>query len=141
MKRKMLVPAVVTLLHAQGLYAASFEQVFNEQRALYGKGHEFSYGGKIHTTFHPEEIEAMAEPNAANARALIDGAEALRVESAAVGYEWRGPAIYIRQAREALAAGRYQSAMELAARAKYQARMSLKQYRNAEANWQRAVPE
>ncbi|GAA0687418.1 hypothetical protein GCM10009104_11880 [Marinobacterium maritimum] len=141
MKKTTMMLAAVLTFSAGAVQAESFEQVFDQQRALYGKGHEFTYEGKTYTTDHPEEVEAMAEPSQANAEALIASAEALRVKSAEVGYEWRDPARYIEQARAAVAEGQYQQAMNLAARAKYQARMSIAQYEDAEANWQRAVPE
>ncbi|MBA4501189.1 hypothetical protein [Marinobacterium marinum] len=119
----------------------TFEQVFNQQRALYGKGHAFTYAGQPYTTDHPEEIEAMAEPTRANAEALITSAEAMRQESESLGYEWRDPARFLKQARTALSENEYQRAMDLAARAKYQARMSIAQYESVNASWQQAVPE
>ncbi|MBV0933574.1 hypothetical protein [Marinobacterium weihaiense] len=136
---KLLAAALA--LTATLAQAQTFEQVFNEQRALYGKGHEFTFEGQTYTTLHPEELEAMAEPNRANAQALIDSADALRAQSAEVGNEWRDPARYIKQARAALAQEQFQQAMNLAARAKYQARVSLQQYEHSRATWHNAVPE
>lgn len=140
MKKFAWMLSAVLALPAGLVQAETFEQVFNQQRALYGKGHEFTFEGKTHKTFHPEEVEAMAEPNKANAEALIKGASELRAESAAVGYEWRDVGKYIEQAEAALSKGQFQQAMDLAARAKYQARMSIAQYRDAEAGWYRAAP-
>lgn len=141
MNKTIMMLTVALALPVLPAQADTFEQVFNQQRAMYGKGHEFTFEGKTYRTYHPEELEAMAEPTPANAQALIDSAEALRQRSAELGYEWRDPVLYIAQAREALEQGRYQQAMELAARAKYQSRMAIAQYEAAQASWQRAVPE
>lgn len=141
MKQATMMLAAVLALPVGVVQAQSLEQVFNQQRALYGKGHEFTFEGKTYQTYHPEELEAMAEANSVNAQALIDSAEALRLKSAELGYEWRDPSLYLQQARALLVEGKCQQAMDLAARAKYQARVSIAQYEDAEANWQRAVPE
>ena len=141
MKKAAWMLAVALALPTGLVQAETFEEVFNQQRALYGKGHEFTFEGKTYKTFHPEEVEAMAEPNQANAEALIKGAKALQAESAAVGYEWRDVSRYIQQAEAAVGEQQFQRAMDLAARAKYQARMSIAQHKEVEASWYRAVPE
>lgn len=141
MKKATMLLIAALALPCAAAQAETFEQVFNQQRALHGKGHTFTFEGKSYKTDHPEEVAAMAEPTRANAEQLITSAEALRVQSAEVGYEWRDPARYIKQAEVALAEGRFQQAMDLAARAKYQARMSLEQYKTVQASWQHAVPE
>ncbi len=141
MKKVTMILAAALALPVGSVQAQSFEQAFNQQRALYGKGHTFTYENKTYKTDHPEEVEAMAEPNRTNAEALIASAEAMRVKSAELGYEWRDPVRYLKEAQEALGQGQYRQAMNLAARAKYQARISIAQYEDAEANWQRAAPE
>ncbi|MBR9827288.1 MAG: hypothetical protein GYB41_01330 [Oceanospirillales bacterium] len=141
MKKATMMLVAALALPVGAAQAETFEQVFNQQRALHGKGHEFTWQGETYKTFHAEELEAMAEPTQANAVALIESADALRLQSAAVGYEWRDPARYIKQAQAALAEGRFQHAMDLAARAKYQARLSLAQQKQVDASWYRAVPE
>lgn len=138
--------ATMTLLAALALapalvQAETFQEAFNHQRALYGKGHEFTFEGKTYKTYHPEEVEAMAEPNKANAEALVASAEAKRKEAAAVGYEWRFTAPLLKKAQDALAEERFQDAMNFAAQAKYQARMAVEQQAHVAASWQLAVPE
>lgn len=141
MKAQIMMLSLALALPAAGAWAETFEQVFDQQRALYGKGREFSFEGKTYTTLHPEEVEAMVEPTRGNAERLIASAEALRRHSAELGYEWRDPGRYIRQAESALVDGEYQKAMDLAARAKYQVRMSIAQYEHVQAHWQDAVPD
>lgn len=138
--------ATMTLLAALVLapalaQAETFQEVFNQQRALYGKGHEFTFEGKTYKTYHPEEVEAMAEPTKANAEALVASAEAKRQEAAAVGYEWRFTGRILKQAQEALAEERFQDAMNLAAQAKYQARKAVEQQAHVASTWHHAVPE
>ena len=35
-------------------------EAFNAQRAMYGKGHSFTWDGQTYTTDHPEEVAAAA---------------------------------------------------------------------------------
>ena len=141
MKKSTLTLLAALTLASGVAQAETFQEVFNKHRAMYGKGHEFTYEGKTYQTYYPEEVEAMAEPSRDNAEALVASAEAKRQDAAAVGYEWRFTGRILKQAQEALAEERYQDAMDLAAQAKYQARMAIQQQAYAEENWHLAVPE
>ncbi|MCP4789044.1 MAG: hypothetical protein GY881_02275 [Gammaproteobacteria bacterium] len=136
------LPLVAALVLSSSTVAAqSFEDVFNAQRALHGNGHAFTFEGEQYTTDHPEELEAAAPANATNAKALIASAKAMHAEVKAVGYDWTLTKGILKNASKALKAGDFQKAMNLAAQAKYHARMGVAQYHNSKQSWLNMVPE
>mgnify|MGYP003958648971 CR=1 FL=1 len=121
--------------------ATSFEDVFNTNRALHGKGNHFTFEGNSYTTDHPEEIEAMAEATLDNAKALLISANKMHKKAKALGYGWtRTPAI-LKSAQKALNKGQYQRSMNLSAQAKYHARMGITQHNASAFDWIMFVPE
>ena len=140
MNRHFLL-TVCILLGPNAVAAQSFEEVFNEQRALYGAGHSFIFAGKEYTTDHPEELEAAADANADNAKALIVSAKASHAEVKAIGFAWTLTNRIIKSAEQAFKKGNYDKAMKLAAQAKYHARMALAQYYRSEQDWINLVPQ
>jgi hypothetical protein len=121
--------------------AQSFDDVFNAQRAMYGKGHTFTFAGKRYTTDHPEELEAAAEATAENAKALITSAKALHAQARALGFGWTLTKGIIKSANQAFKAGDFHKAMHLAAQAKYHGRMGIVQYHRSQKEWIKAVPQ
>lgn len=121
--------------------AQTFQEVFETNRAMYGKNHTFEWEGKTYTTMHPEEKEAQAEPTKANAEALLAAAKADNEKAAAVGFEWRLTRGILKKAEQAITDGQFQKALDLSAQAKYHARMGLVQHAYAEKNWQMSAPE
>ena len=138
---KKYLPLVAALVLSSGsVAAASFEDAFNGERALHGKGHTFTFEGKEYTTDHPEELEAAAEATEANAKALIASAKAKHKEVKAVGYDWTLTKGILKSADKALKAGKYQEAMDLAAQAKYHARMGIRQAERSAQDWVNMAP-
>lgn len=140
--KKTLIAATVVLTLLPGLAAAqSFEEAFEKHRAMYGKGHAFEWQGKQYLTYHEEEVEADVEATAENARSLIDKARAKNKEVAALGFEWKLTGDIIKDAEQALADGDYRKALDLAAQAKYHARIGIRQHEYAQSNWHLSVPQ
>lgn len=138
--RKLLALTAVVLLPTTAL-AESFDQAFNMNRAMYGKNHTFTWNGKSYSTNHQEEVEASVEATQANAAALVEKAKAKNAEAGAVGFEWKLTKGLIKEAEAALADGEYQKAMNLAAQAKYHARIGIQQHEYAESNWHLSIPQ
>jgi hypothetical protein len=139
---KKYLPLVAALVLGSSTVAAqSFEDAFNAERALYGNGHTFTFEGKDYTTDHPEELEAAADATEANAKALIASAKAKRKEVIAIGYDWTLTKGILKSADKALKAGDFQKAMNLAAQAKYHARMGIAQYHSSAQQWIAIVPQ
>ncbi|MBN3564775.1 hypothetical protein [Aliamphritea spongicola] len=139
MKKVMILCAAV--LFSQAVAAETYQEAFNKARAMYGKGHEFQWQGKTYKTLHEEEIEADVDATEANAKALLDKAIAANKKVADVGFEWKLTGGLLKKSAQAIEAGDYRKALDLAAQAKYHARIGLAQYEYAEANWYKAVPQ
>ncbi|MDP6191208.1 MAG: hypothetical protein QF872_10425 [Gammaproteobacteria bacterium] len=136
------LPLVVAMLLGSGsVTAQNFENLFNGQRALYGAGHSFIFEGKEYTTDHPEELEAAATATADNARVLLASAKSKQAEVKAIGFDWTLTKGILKSAEKALKKGDFHKAMQLAAQAKYHARMGLAQYHRAGQDWINAVPQ
>jgi hypothetical protein len=121
--------------------ADSFQEAFESNRAMYGNDHVFEWnGGKYHTN-HEEELEARVKASKANATALLAKAKSKNKEVAELGYEWKLTGEILTNAQKAIDEGDYQKALNLAAQAKYHARIGIEQYHYAQANWHLSVPE
>ena len=139
--RKYLLLVASLMLGSSIVAAQNFDDVFNAQRAMYGKGHTFTFAGKQYTTEHPEELEAAAEATAENAKALIASAKAQHAQARALGFGWSLTKGIIKSADRALKAGNFRKAMQLAAQAKYHARMGIVQHHRSQKEWIKAVPQ
>ena len=139
--RKYLIIAAALTMASSLATAETFQESFEMNRAMYGKGHSFTWDGKQYTTDHPEEVEAAVEPTKANAEALLATAIAKNKEVAELGFEWKLTRGILKDAQAAIDAGDYQKALALSAQAKYHARMGIAQYHDAENNWHKAVPQ
>ena len=62
-------------------------------------------------------------------------------EVAELGFEWKLTGDILKKADQALADGEFQTAMDLAAQAKYHARIGIAQYHYAQKNWHLSVPQ
>jgi hypothetical protein len=138
--KKIIATAAVILLPTMAV-AETFDEAFEMNRAMYGKNHSFTWEGKQYKTLHEEEVEASVEATQANAEALIAKAKAKNEEVAKVGFEWKLTQDIIKSAEAALAEGSFQKAMDLAAQAKYHARMGLRQHDEAEKSWYLSQPQ
>ena len=139
---KKTISLVAALMMISGVVAAHpFNEAFNEQRAMYGKGHSFTWDGQTYITDHPEEVAAAAEANAANATKLLASAKAKYAEVMAVDFGWTLTKGLLKSAGKALEAGKFQDSMNLSAQAQYHSRMGLVQYEQSQAEWIMAVPE
>lgn len=138
--KKTLIIAALAL--APGLAAAeSFQQAFENNRAMYGKDHVFEWNGANYHTNHEEEMEARVKPTKANAEDLLAKAKAKNKEVAELGFEWKLTRGILKDAKAAIKAGEYQKALDLAAQAKYHARIGIQQYHYAQKSWHLSVPE
>ena len=139
---KKTISLVVMLTMASGYVAAqSFDDAFNAQRAMYGKGHSFTFEGQSYTTDHPEEVAASVEANAENAAQLLAAAKDQHAQVVALDFDWTLTSKLLKSAAKAIAAGDYRKGMDLSAQAQYHARMGMKQYHQSQAEWVMAVPE
>jgi hypothetical protein len=138
---KGLIIAAVLALAPTFAAAESFKDAFEMNRAMYGKNHTFTWQGKQYTTMHEEEAEAAVKATKANAEALLAKAKAKNAEVAKLGYEWKLTRGILTNAQTAIDKGEYRKALNLAAQAKYLARMGIQQYLCAQANWYLAVPQ
>jgi hypothetical protein len=82
--------------------------------------------------------ELRAEPAA---KELIDQAEAKRKEAAAIGYEWRETASFLKSAREALESGQEAEAGKFAGQALQEAELALAQGKYMQQNWESLIPK
>jgi hypothetical protein len=139
---KKTISLVAALMMVSGVVAAHpFNEAFNEQRAMYGKGHSFTWDGQTYITDHPEEVAAAVEANAANATMLLASAEAKYAEVLAVDFGWTLTAKLLKSATKALEAGEFRKSMNISAQAEYHSRMGIVQYHQSQAEWIMAVPE
>jgi hypothetical protein len=135
------VLAACLILASANVVAVSFEDLFNANRALHGKGYHFMFEGNSYVTDHPEEIEAQGEANLDNAKALLISANNMHKKAKSLGYGWTLTAKIIKSAQKALKKGQYQHVMNLSAQAKYHARMGIAQYHASASDWNRFVPK
>ncbi len=140
MKKNILLIALF-MFNSSLAFSQTYDEMFNLQRALHGKGHVFTYEGKQYTTDHPEEIEAQAVPTEANAKALLASAKDMRSQASKLSYDWTLTTGLIKKASSALKKGEFQKSMDLSAQAKYHARMSIAQYHSAKEEWINMVPK
>lgn len=140
MKKALIAIAALTLVPTFAS-AESFDEAFLKARAMYGKGHTFEWQGKQYAALHEEEVEADVAATAENAQMLIDKAKAKNKEVAALGFEWKLTGDIIKEAEQALADGEYRKALDLAAQAKYHARIGIQQHHYAQSNWHLSVPQ
>lgn len=138
--RKTVITVVLGLLPMLVLASDEFTAVFELQRAMHGPGHQFEWQGQQYSTDHPEEIEAAVAATRTNAQALLAKAVARNNQVAALGNEWRYTRKLLAQGQTAIDQQQYRQALNLAARASYQARMALRQYHEVEASWMQLVP-
>lgn len=140
MKKALILAAALTLVPTF-VAAQSFDDAFAKARAMYGKGAVFEWEGTQYAAIHEEEAEADVAATAENAQMMIDKAKAKNKEVAELGFEWKLTRGIIKDAETALTAGEYRQALDLAAQAKYHARMGIEQYHYAQSNWQLSVPQ
>ncbi|MBQ0756790.1 MAG: hypothetical protein KBT66_09835 [Amphritea sp.] len=140
MKKALILVAALTLVPTF-VAAESFENAYLQARAMYGPGAVFEWNGKQYAAVHEEEAEADIAATAENARMMVDKAKAKNKEVAELGFEWKLTRGIIKDAESALTTGEYRKALDLAAQAKYHARMGIKQYHYAQSNWQLSVPQ
>lgn len=94
----------------------------------------------IHSTALAVVISAAgAVPLAAHA-VTVDEAEAARKQAAAAGYEWRDTSKIIAKARDAETKGDMVKAQRLAAEAKAQSELAVRQSKQQASNWPNIVP-
>jgi len=139
MKKTISLVAALMMVSG-GVAAQSFDDAFNAQRGMYGKGHSFTFEGQTYTTDHPEEVAAAAEANAANAEALLADAKAMYADVLAVDFGWTLTKGLLKSANKALEAGDFRKSMQLSARAQYHSRMGISQYHQSQQEWIMAVP-
>jgi len=80
----------------------------------------------------------FADPSSSSS--LIDQAEAVRKEAAALEYEWRDTAKLISSAKESLEKGQKEESDKLASEALRQGREAVAQAKFMEKNWQSMIP-
>jgi len=141
MKKLIAIAATVVLLPVTAVAAETFNESFESNRAMYGNGHTFTWNGKQYSTDHQEEIEARVDATKANANSLIAKAKAANAEAAKVGFEWKLTKGILQKAEAAVAEGNYAKALNLAAQAKYHARIGVEQQAYADKNWHFSVPK
>ncbi|MDB4002832.1 hypothetical protein OAD42_01100 [Oceanospirillaceae bacterium] len=135
------ISLVAALMMVSGSVAAqTFDEAFNAQRGMNGKGHSFTFEGKSYTTDHPEEVAAAAPANAANAKQLLADAKAQYAKALEVDFGWTLTKGLLSSANKALDAGEFRKSMELSARAQYHSRMGVAQYHQSQQEWLMAVP-
>lgn len=139
--KKGLVIAAALALAPTFVAAESFQEAFEMNRAMYGNDHVFEWnGGKYHTN-HEEELEARVQATKTNAEDLLAKANAKNKEVAELGFEWKLTGGILKDAQAAIDEGDYQKALDLAAQAKYHARIGIDQYHYAQKNWHLSVPQ
>ena len=140
MKKTISLLAALMMVSG-GVAAHPFNEAFNEQRAMYGKGHNFTWNGQSYITDHPEEVAAAVEANTANATALLAAAKNQYAQVLAVDFGWTLTKGLLKSASKALEAGEFQESMNLSAQAQYHSRMGLVQYEQSQTEWIMAVPQ
>ena len=140
MKKLIAIVATVVFLPAAAM-AETFDDAFDMNRAMHGKGYTFTWSGKQYSTDHLEEVEARVAATKENAEDLIAKAKAKNAEVAKVGFEWKLTKGILKDAEAAMVSGDYRKALDLAAQAKYHARIGLQQHAYAENNWHLSVPQ
>jgi len=136
------ISLVAALMMVSGSVAAqSFDDAFNAQRAMYGKGHSFTFEGQTYTTDHPEEVAAAVEANADNAAKLLAAAKDQHAAVVALDFDWTLTKKLLKASAKALAAGDFRKSMDISAQAQYHARMGMVQYHQSQKEWVMAVPE
>lgn len=140
MKKALIIVAALTLAPTFAA-AESFEKAYLKARAMYGQGAIFEWQGNQYAATHEEEAEANVDATEANAQMMIDKAKAKNKEVAALGFEWKLTGDILKKAEAAKEDGDYRKALDLAAQAKYHARIGIQQYHYAQSNWQLSVPE
>jgi hypothetical protein len=139
--KKTISLVAAFIMVSGGVAAHPFNEAFNEQRAMYGKGHSFTWNGQTYLTDHPEEVAAAAEANATNATALLAAAKDQYAQVLAVDFGWTLTKGLLKSAGKALEAGKFQDSMNLSAQAQYHSRMGLVQYEQSQTEWIMAVPQ
>lgn len=140
MKKGLIIAAALAMAPTLAT-AASFQETFESNRAMHGNDHVFEWnGGKYHTN-HEEEMEARVKATKANAADLLAKAKAKNAEVAKLGFEWKLTGGILKNAQKAIDEADYQKALNLAAQAKYHARIGIQQYHYAQKNWHLSVPE
>jgi hypothetical protein len=138
---KGLIIAAALALAPTFASAASFQEAFESNRAMYGNDHVFDWkGGKYHTN-HEEELEARVKATKSNAADLLAKAKTKNKEVADLGFEWKLTGDILKNAQKAIDEGDYQKALNLAAQAKYHARIGVQQYHYSQKNWHLSVPQ
>lgn len=138
---KGLIIAAALALAPTFASAASFQEAFESNRAMYGNDHVFEWkGGKYHTN-HEEELEARVKATKSNAADLLAKAKTKNKEVADLGFEWKLTGDILKNAQKAIDEGDYQKALNLAAQAKYHARIGVQQYHYSQKNWHLSVPQ
>ncbi|MCS5559510.1 MAG: hypothetical protein NZ738_08925 [Oceanospirillaceae bacterium] len=140
MNKTISLVAALMMVSA-GVSAQSFDEAFNAQRAMYGKGHSFTFEGQTYTTDHPEEVAAAVEANADNAAKLLAAAKDQHAQVAAVDFGWTLTKNLLKASAKALASGDFRKSMDISAQAQYHARMGMVQYHQSQKEWVMAVPE
>ncbi|MGY8871821.1 MAG: hypothetical protein ACKVJE_15390 [Pseudomonadales bacterium] len=140
MKKLIAIMATVVLLPTAAI-AETFDEAFEMNRAMHGNGYTFTWSGEQFSTDHQEEVEARVDATKENAEGLIAKAKAHNAAVAKVGFEWKLTKGILKDAEAAVASGDYRKALNLAAQAKYHARIGLQQHAYAEKNWHLSVPQ
>jgi len=140
MKKMMVIAAALALTPVMAS-AETFQEAFESNRAMYGKNHNFQWNGKTYSTNHEEEVEAAVDATKANALDLIAKAKAKNKEVAELGFEWKLTGGILKDAEKAVEAGDFRKALDLAAQAKYHARIGIQQHAYAEKHWHLSVPQ
>lgn len=139
MKKGILIAALA--LAPTFAAAESFQEAFEMNRAMYGPDHVFTWNGNQYHTNHEEELEARVKATKANAEDLLAKAMAKNKEVGELGFEWKLTGGILKDAQKAIDEGDYKAALNLAAQAKYHARIGIQQYHYSEKNWHLSVPQ
>ncbi|MFT5069424.1 MAG: hypothetical protein ACI9S7_001439 [Candidatus Paceibacteria bacterium] len=140
MKKTISLVAVLMMVSG-GVAAQSFDDAFNSQRAMYGKGHSFTWDGQTYITDHPEEVAAAVEANADNAAKLLAAAKEQHAQVVALDFGWTLTKGLLKASAKSLADGDFRKSMDTSAQAQYHARMGIAQYHQSQAEWIMAVPQ
>ena len=139
MKKGILIAALA--IASTFAAAESFQEAFEMNRAMYGPDHVFTWNGNQYHTNHEEELEARVKATKTNAEGLLAKAVAKNKEVGELGFEWKLTGDILKNAQKAIDNGEYQKALDLAAQAKYHARIGIQQYHYSEKNWHLSVPQ
>lgn len=139
--RYLLLSLLVFGANVQAAEPQTYQQAFELNRAMYGKGHLFTWQGQEFSTDHPEELDAQTPATRDKAKAMLHAAQVLNQRASELEYAWRMTAGLLEQAEQSLQAGEFRQCMNLAAQAHYQARMSIQQAEYNQQHWRDAVPQ